>query len=209
MIYLATMSGATVLDAIDGGALGALLTPRSMQPDAERLAAWTWAADNECYTQGDSFDPDRWLDWLADLPAAGCRFATAPDVVADWPATLDEAEFYLDRIRAAGKPAAIVLQDGATPETVPWGAIDAVFVGGSTEWKISDAARELVEEGRWRGKWCHMGRVNSGERFAVAHGWGCHSVDGTFLAFGPDVNLPRLLRWASLTRASERQGRLL
>lgn len=24
---------------------------------------------------------------------------------------------------------------------------------------------------------------------------GCHSVDGTFLTFGPDVNLPRLMSW--------------
>jgi len=27
---------------------------------------------------------------------------------------------------------------------------------------------------------------------------GCDSVDGTFLAFGPDKNLPQLLRWLRL-----------
>jgi hypothetical protein len=24
---------------------------------------------------------------------------------------------------------------------------------------------------------------------------GCHSVDGTYLTFGPDTNLPKLLGW--------------
>jgi hypothetical protein len=31
---------------------------------------------------------------------------------------------------------------------------------------------------------------------------GCDSADGTFLTFGPDVNLPRLLAW--LERADEK-----
>jgi hypothetical protein len=25
--------------------------------------------------------------------------------------------------------------------------------------------------------------------------WGCDSVDGTYLTFGPRINLPKLLRW--------------
>ena len=40
-----------------------------------------------------------------------------------------------------------------------------------------------------------MGRVNSLRRLRLAAADGYDSVDGTFLAFGPDVNLPRLRAW--------------
>jgi hypothetical protein len=40
-----------------------------------------------------------------------------------------------------------------------------------------------------------MGRVNSRRRLRIAAQMGCHSADGTFLAFGPDRNLPHLLGW--------------
>jgi hypothetical protein len=33
------------------------------------------------------------------------------------------------------------------------------------------------------------------KRLRYAASIGCHSVDGTFLAYGPDRNLPTLLRW--------------
>ena len=42
-----------------------------------------------------------------------------------------------------------------------------------------------------------MGRVNSLRRYRYAQAIGCTSVDGTFLAYGPDVNLPELLSWVS------------
>jgi hypothetical protein len=40
-----------------------------------------------------------------------------------------------------------------------------------------------------------MGRVNSLKRFRAARSMGCDSVDGTYLTFGPDINLPKLLSW--------------
>ncbi|MGH3863561.1 hypothetical protein, partial [Actinokineospora sp.] len=46
-----------------------------------------------------------------------------------------------------------------------------------------------------RGKRVHMGRVNSGRRWTYAEHLGCHSADGTFLAFAPDTNLQRLRGW--------------
>ena len=45
-----------------------------------------------------------------------------------------------------------------------------------------------------------MGRVNSRQRMAIAEWFGCDSVDGTYLTFGPDRNLPRLLSWADEMR---------
>jgi hypothetical protein len=50
-------------------------------------------------------------------------------------------------------------------------------------------AHRLGAETKRRGKWLHMGRVNSARRFAIAELMGCDSVDGTYLTYGPDTNL--------------------
>lgn len=129
---------------------------------------------------------------------------------------------FLADIRALGVPVALVAQNGLTPDMVPWADIDWIFLGGcrwcpacgwwpdftnvlgdtcpdcggpTPEWKESNAAHALAMAARERGKRVHMGRVNSRRRRTLAGVMGCDTVDGTFLAFGPDVNLPRLLRW--------------
>jgi hypothetical protein len=101
----------------------------------------------------------------------------------------------LPRIRAAGYPAALVAQDGLEHLPVPWRLLDAVFIGGSTAWKLGPAVAGLAAEARRRGLSVHMGRVNSRTRLWYAASIGCHSVDGTCLAYGPDRNLPKLLGW--------------
>jgi hypothetical protein len=74
-------------------------------------------------------------------------------------------------------------------------------IGGTTSWKLGPAAAALAAQARRRGLWVHMGRVNSLRRLRYAAAIGCQSVDGTFLAFGPDRNLPELLGWlAALNR---------
>jgi hypothetical protein len=151
-------------------------------------------ADNGCFGAGYPGD-DSWWRWVGGLPAAGCRFVVAPDVVADAAATLERSGPWLGRIRSAGRRVALVAQDGLTPAGTPWAAIDALFVGGSTEWKLGPPARELITEARRRGVWVHIGRVNTARRYAYALAVGADSVDGTFLAFGPTTNLPRLAGW--------------
>lgn len=45
-----------------------------------------------------------------------------------------------------------------------------------------------------------MGRVNSTCRFAITELLGCDGVDGvdgTFLTYGPDTNLPKVLTWSA------------
>jgi len=177
------------------GLIGQMCTP------AERrvpLPGASWAADNGCFGKGYPGDP-AWLAWLDELSphAARCLFATAPDVVGHAAATLARSLPHLPAIRALGYPAALVAQDGLEHLDVPWDAFDVLFIGGTTEWKLSKAATGLVAEAKRRGKWVHMGRVNSRRRWSYAEYIGCDSVDGTFLAFGPDANLPRLTRWVS------------
>jgi hypothetical protein len=43
-----------------------------------------------------------------------------------------------------------------------------------------------------------MGRVNSLRRLRYADAIGCDSADGTYIAHGPDINLPALLGWAAV-----------
>jgi hypothetical protein len=87
-----------------------------------------------------------------------------------------------------------VCQVGATYDTVPTDA-DVLFLGGTTEWKLGPDAWRIVERAKADGRWVHMGRVNSWRRFDTARQMGCDSVDGTYLTFGPDTNLPKLLGW--------------
>jgi hypothetical protein len=89
----------------------------------------------------------------------------------------------LRRIRAAGYRPALVAQDGLEALPVPWEAFDVLFIGGSTAWKLSEACFSLIAEAKRRGKWVHMGRVNSLRRLRIAKSVGCDSVDGTYLRF--------------------------
>jgi hypothetical protein len=93
---------------------------------------------------------------------------------------------------AGGYRAAYVLQNGC--QRIP-DDCDAVFTGGDTAFKLGDQAQRLAAVARRRGLWTHMGRVNSLRRLRFAAHHNYDSVDGTFLTFGPNVNLPRLLRY--------------
>jgi hypothetical protein len=172
--------------------MGVMMTPMmgNLLPPDRR-----WAADTGCFNQPTAHNDDDYLHWLARRGPSRCLFATAPDVVGDATATLERSIPMLPRIRDVGYPAALVGQDGMTPAMVPWNDIDALFVGGTTGWKLGEAAAALVCEAKERGKWAHMGRVNSGRRVMHAKLIGCDSVDGTYLTFGPDVNGPRAARW--------------
>jgi hypothetical protein len=161
---------------------------------ADRFRAW--ASDNGCFSRGDAFDLDAYLAYLRELPTDGCLFVVAPDVVGDAAATLARSVPAIAAMRdATDAPIAFVLQDGATDELVPWELFDVLFIGGSTEYKLSEDAAGFVREAKRRGKWVHMGRVNSKKRLKYAAEIGCDSADGTFVAFCPSQNLPRMLRW--------------
>jgi len=161
--------------------LGRLVGPRSRAKVPETAqAGWEWAADNDAFS---SWSPVRFTAMLAVLAGApGCRFVTAPDVVGDHAATLRQFSEWAPAIRAHGLPVAFVAQDGVTPAAVPWGEIDALFIGGSTPFKLGPEAATVAREAHRRGLWLHMGRVNSLRRMLYARSLECHSVDGTSFA---------------------------
>jgi hypothetical protein len=56
--------------------------------------------------------------------------------------------------------------------------IAAVFIGGSTKWKLSECAASIIRAAGVIGKWSHVGRVNTPERFDWALSVGADSIDG-------------------------------
>lgn len=118
--YYATASTERVRDAMRANYLGQIITPAA----GNRLEPWVeWIADNGIYSNAYPGD-GAYLNWLASHAdyRSRCRFAVAPDVVADHTATWERG----------------------------WPMFAPMF---------------------------------------------CNSADGTYLAFGPDVNLPILLGW--------------
>lgn len=194
MRYFANPSTPKVRDAMHAGDLALIATPAGGSRPAPGV---TWCADNGCYGKGYPGD-EKWIAWLASFtPAqiAACQFATAPDVVGDAAATHTRSQPWLGRIRALGYRAAYVAQNGLEHLAVPWDDFDVLFLGGDTDWKLGPAARTLAAAAKTHGKDVHMGRVNSERRLRYAQMIGCDSADGTYLAFGPDTNLPSLLAW--------------
>jgi len=192
MLYFAPTVAAIKLSIIYGTPhLGQMIQSRIWgRPD------WSipWAAGNGCYAQGDRFDLDAYLSWLDRLRKyqSRCLFVTLPDAARDAQAVIPE-------VAKLKYPRAFTLQDGCNGDLVPWSDIEAVSVGGSREWKLSQEARYLIAVARSFGKWCHMGRVSSFEQMQTAYWWGCDSVDGTTLTFGPDKHWPEIKQWLSLS----------
>jgi hypothetical protein len=192
VIYLSGAVSKALHPYLDAGTVGMVKTPNMgnvVRP------GWIWAADNGCFNSATYVGDDRWFAWLEAQPHRdACLFATAPDVVGDHQATLARSLPWLPKIQALGYPAAFVLQDGATVDTVPWGACDWVFVGGTDHFKLVGSL-PLIRHAKSLGKQVHVGRVNSGRRFARFASIDCDSADGTYLAFGLRRNLPNVLGW--------------
>jgi hypothetical protein len=196
VLFLGNASSKQVRAAMADGLIGQMCTPAERRLPIEGAA---WAADNGVFGKGYPGDV-KWWAWLQSLAphADRCLFAVAPDVVGDHAATLERSLPWMARIRALGYPVAFVLQNGADVDGVPWDEFDVAFIGGDDSFKLGLQAAELAREARRRGKRVHMGRVNGPRRYAYAKALGCDTVDGTFLAFGPDVNLLEVLSWPAL-----------
>lgn len=201
MRYLGTPSGPDIRAAMSAGRLGCMTTPAQGSRIPEGAL---YACDNSKFGSDGMgrYWPgaEAWFAWLSrTVERYGpdrCLWALAPDVPFDAAGTLTESLPWLARIRDLGIPAAFAAQDGCDRAgLLPWDSFDVLFLAGSTEWKLGPVAERLSREAKTRGKGVHMGRVNSRSRLGVAEWFGCDSADGTYLAYGPDKNLPKLLKW--------------
>src|SRR5262245_32537322 len=187
--------------------LGHLVQPRSGNLLDCLRTGLPGAADNDAIA---GFDPKayrRMLDAAIGLP--GCLFVAAPDhverrgglLVGDHARTMELFGLWYPELARRGLPVALVAQDGMTRSCLSRGflaehpALRALFIGGSTAFKLHRRTGELARHARVMGLWIHMGRVNSIRRLALAHRWGCDSVDGTGVNTAPEYHLPRFLSW--------------
>jgi len=154
-----------------------LLTPltrfKAQQPDCR------FAIDNGAFTQFKREEFESLLKREYQRREL-CRFVAVPDVVGSARRTLEVFDYWYERI--AQWPLALVAQDGQEDLPIPWPLIAAVFIGGSTEWKLSFHARAVIKAAQAIGKWVHVGRVNTPGRFEYFEKLGVDSIDGTGLA---------------------------
>lgn len=151
-------------------------------------AGLIWAADLGC-ASGPAyvkrFDPDKTIDWLNQMVSYSdnCIFVTKPDHIGNAKATIEE--FYKWNF---GKwPVAFVAQDGQEdcdfPPSHLW---QALFIGGTTNWKLSACVPFIIQRARALGKHIHIGRVNRFRRyqyFASLDGSEEFTCDGTRIRF--------------------------
>jgi hypothetical protein len=181
------------LEKYDQPNIGRLLSPRQYSRASDTAdSGRPWAADNDAFLAWDEGRYFEMLDTIQGLP--GCLFVTAPDVVGDAAATDRLYPKWADQIAARCLPVGYVAQDGC--KNFPMTAA-ALFIGGTTEFKLSVEAANLARDAKWRGKWVHMGRVNTWRRLEYAKSIGVDSVDGTSLSMYTDTWLPRFSEMAS------------
>lgn len=194
MLLLVSGATKTVARLAGDPHLGVLLTPTAgNRVDFALDQGLPWAADNAAFSGFNEKKFKKMLNRIAGKP--GCLWVAAPDVVADAAATLDLFERWEPIIRQHNLPVALVLQDGQEHLPLPWDRCDAVFVGGSTEFKLGSHARRLVAEAKAGGLLAHCGRVNSKARIHYASGIGCDSCDGSGFSRWPDLKIAKGLTW--------------
>lgn len=148
--------------------------------------------DNEVFSG--KFQVDTWLKAieLANQYKSTCLFVVIPDVlhrlsddsvIGDCVATLEQFHRYREMVKDL--PVALVSQDGIYKhaDKIPWNDFDCLFVGGSDTHKLGMEGGWIIQEAKARGKWVHVGRVNSVKR--IKDFWQADSWDGTHLGFYP------------------------
>ncbi len=163
-------------DAVNTLLIGQLLTPLTM------YTRWgdPYAIDNGAFTK---FRADRFASLLereSDC-RGGCLFVAVPDVVGSARRTREIWQYRNDMV-PEGWPLAYVCQDGSENIGIPWDECEAVFIGGSTEWKMSANAAAIIKAAKVLGKHVHVGRVNTRRRFRHFDELGADTCDGSGLA---------------------------
>lgn len=90
-----------------------------------------------------------------------CLFVALPDVVGSAKRTLELFHEFKSHPAILGYRRALVAQDGLENESIPWYLFDAIFIGGSTEWKMSSHAAHVINAAKILGKHVHVGRINT------------------------------------------------
>lgn len=165
---------------------GQLLTPLTGYKKCEEV----FGIDNGAFSGLDLKGFKRLLDRYYN-DRVECKFVAIPDEVANHKKTLklwDEHQHLAD-----GYKKAFVVQDGF--DGWPSNA-DAVFIGGSTEFKDSYECQQIVLAALEDNKHVHIGRVNTFYRFYHFHCLGAHTCDGSGVSMYDHMleNIKKLLK---------------
>jgi hypothetical protein len=152
---------------------GQLRTPLT----AYGLSGKQYGLDNGCFSK---FEAKTWRRLLNEAKLQDeynqPEFVCAPDIVSDSRRTLELFDMFYDEIKPL--KVCLVLQDGIGNFAIDWQRVDAVFVGGSDAFKISNEAINACKVAKMLGKWVHVGRVNTVERVRNWIGL-ADSIDGS------------------------------
>lgn len=160
-----------------GGDVGQLLTPLTRRLLQKPTAPW--AIDNGAFS---GFVETRFMGLLERNAhhRDNCLFVVVPDVVGSARRTLEVFERWAPRL--AGWRLALACQDGQEDLPLPWDMIAAVFIGGSTKFKTSIEAVQIIQAAQLLGKHTHVGRVNGAGRWRHFEAIGVDTCDGTGIA---------------------------
>lgn len=137
------------------------------------LAGVPYGLDNGCFSR---FEQKTWERMLIEAEKHRPKFVCLPDIVGDAARTLDLFEAF--KPITSGLPRCLVLQDGISNHRINYNDLDAVFVGGSDNFKISQEAMNACRAAKMLGKWVHVGRVNTAARVKNWIGL-ADSIDGS------------------------------
>lgn len=175
-----------------GGPVGQLLTPltRYRLRDPSR----PWAIDNGGFKDLDIPGLKSLLN-REEHHRENCLFVAAPDIVGSAQRTLELFDLFAPQLD--GWNVALVCQDGQEHLPIPWDRIAAVFIGGSTNWKLSVHVERIIKTAKLFGKHVHAGRVNDPVRFQHFEDLGVDTCDGSGLA-----------RYSHMRLAVQRRGQI-
>lgn len=206
------VSGATKtlreLAATHSDHLGCLVVPGARnKPDAIQSLGLTTSADNGAFS---GLDVGAFCSMLGQYQEAKIplEWVACPDVVGDDVSTFGLWVQWHKIIRAFGFRPALVLQDGMELMDIIAFKPPAVFIGGSTDYKLGPVVRKIVQWARSENKPVHMGRVNTEKRIRYAVEIGCTSCDGSGFSKWPDKRIPLGIKWIKRAIRAKSQPRL-
>lgn len=125
------------------------------------------------------------------------KYVTIPDSVGNFEETIRLFDEWQPLLKNEKLPLGFVLQDGMPINEIPFDKFSSLFIGGSTEYKLSEETANIVRIAKEKDKWIHMGRVNSYKRIRYANSIGCDSVDGTKYSMFANTYIPGALELLS------------
>ena len=183
MKFLLDTSADSVKARLNDLICGQLLTPLT------NYKRWdgVFAIDNGAFSGFDANAFRRLLDRNKEQ-ADQCLFVSLPDVVASARRTIEIYKLSWEyKWIPTGYKRALVAQDGIEDLEIPWGDLDAIFVGGGDPWKDSKASLDVVRTAKILGKHVHVGRVNTARRFKIFREAGADTCDGTGVVRFPEM----------------------